>query len=420
MMASLKGQGLKALISTIEPIDGGVPTMTRWICQLLEELGITPVLAWYAPWRNYPTLSIPLYKIGRTKRPNIIHKIAFDKYDSFGIGSWLPELEFTHYLPSSIWQGLINSCDLHLTVSGNALCALPYLKEDVSFLAWIATPWEADRKDRIREFIIPRRLLDALINTPILKRLEKKIINSSRGRILCLSNYTSNELHRLSRAKTTSVMYMPINTNLFQPNYGMTKEWRIGFSGRYCDPRKNIELLLAAIRILLNHGDKVELILVGERKAEQLIPLIREFGLAENVTCLKHMAPQELAPLLQTFDVFAIPSHQEGLCIAALEAMACGVPVVSTRCGGPEDYVQPGVTGELVEKTADAFALMIKSLCIDRRKRQQLATASVNWIINNASETASRKVFQKHLIELARGKGHFINENNFDFLSQVK
>lgn len=408
-MVSLKGPKLKALISTIEPIDGGVPTMTRWICQLLEELNVTPILAWYAPWRIHPTLSIPIHQIICAKRPNVIHEIAFGKYDSYGIGSWLPELEFTHYLPSSLWRGLIYSCDLHLTVSGNVLCALPYLKEKIPFLAWIATPWEADRKDRIREFILPRKLLDALVNTPILKRLEKRILNSSQGNILCLSNYTSNELQRLSRMKTPSVMYMPVNTDLFKPNYSIIKEWRIGFSGRYCDPRKNIVLLLAAIRILLNNGHKVELILVGERKAEQLSPLIKEFGLAENVTCLKHMTPQELAPLLQTFDVFAIPSHQEGLCIAALEAMACGVPVVSTRCGGPEDYVQPGVTGELVDKTADSFALMIKSLCINRRKRQQLSTAAVNWIASNASETASRQQFQRHLIALAKGKGYMVN-----------
>ncbi|MFN9911060.1 MAG: hypothetical protein ACK53L_00665, partial [Pirellulaceae bacterium] len=54
---------LKALISTIEPIDGGVPSMTKWICKLLEERNILPTLAWYAPWRNYPKLSVPVTQI---------------------------------------------------------------------------------------------------------------------------------------------------------------------------------------------------------------------------------------------------------------------------------------------------------------------------------------------------------------------
>ncbi|MFN9546471.1 MAG: glycosyltransferase family 4 protein [Cyanobacteriota bacterium] len=408
-MASCNPIRLKALISTIEPIDGGVPTMTRWICKLLEELDITPVLAWYAPWRNYPNLSIPLHQIISGEKPKVFHKISFEKYESYGIGAWLPELEFTHYLPSKIWKGLIGNCQLHLAVSGNALCALPYFKSKVPFWAWIATPWEADRKDRIREFIIPRRILDTLINTPVLRGFEKRILNSSQAKILCLSNYTSTELNYLAPKRMHPVMYMPVNTDLFRPDYGRIVKWRIGFSGRYCDPRKNIELLLEATQILLNQGNEVELILVGERKADELQPLIKTFGLSNNVICYMHMSPEELAPLLQTFDVFAIPSHQEGLCIAALEAMACGVPVVSTRCGGPEDYVQPGVTGELVDKSANAFALIIKEICMDRKKRHQLSMAAVNWIETNASQEASRQKFREHLSFYAKSRGYSIN-----------
>lgn len=391
----------QALISTIEPVDGGVPTMTRWICRLLEELQINPILAWYAPWRNYPSLSVPSYKISSGAEPKSVQQIAFDRYESYGIGAWLPELEFTHYMPSLSWKRLLENCDLHLSVSGNALCALPYLRSNIPFLAWIATPWEADRKDRVRDFSLPRRILDTVINTPILRKYEKRILEARDGHILCLSNYTSKAIGRLSRSREKSVMYMPVDTNLFKPNYKKTKPWRIGFSGRYCDPRKNIELLLSAMRKLLNHGYSIELILVGDRNADSIKPLIQAYRLHEHVHCLTHKKPQDLALLLQTFDVFAIPSHQEGLCIAALEAMACGVPVVSTRCGGPEDFVHPGITGELVDKDADAFALMIKSLCIDRGKRDQLAAGALNWIEGHASEEASRSNFQSHLRSFA-------------------
>ena len=57
----MSGAKLRALISTIEPIDGGVPTMTRCITGLLEELDIEPVYAWYAPWSQHPALSCLLY-----------------------------------------------------------------------------------------------------------------------------------------------------------------------------------------------------------------------------------------------------------------------------------------------------------------------------------------------------------------------
>jgi glycosyltransferase involved in cell wall biosynthesis len=72
-------------------------------------------------------------------------------------------------------------------------------------------------------------------------------------------------------------------------------------------------------------------------------------------------------------DVFAIPSRQEGLCIAGIEAMASGVPIVSTRCGGPEDYVCPGKTGLLVGFESDAIADAIVAIAQDRVLRNAMS-----------------------------------------------
>lgn len=396
---------IKALVCTIEPIDGGVPSMTRWICNQLEVLNIEPILAWYAPFKNYSSLSVPSYKTYKRLRPGLVEELGFDKYISYGIGCWLPELEFTHYLPHSLWNTLIHDCDIHLVVSGNVLCASPYLLKNIPFLAWIATPWEADRKDRIRKFILPRRLLDALVNRPVLKYLEKRILESPNCKILCLSNYTSMELSKISPTKNRSVLYMPVDTNVFKPNPSRTKVWRIGFSGRYTDPRKNIELLLSATRILLNRSHNVELVLVGDRKADVISDLIRQYSLEDNTRTLMHLAPVQLAELLQTFDVFTIPSHQEGLCIAALEAMACGVPIVSTRCGGPEDYVKPDITGQLSEGNPEQFANAIEAVCLDRDKRNSFSTAAGQWIYENASDQASILTFRTHLSSYLRTKG---------------
>ena len=60
--------------------------------------------------------------------------------------------------------------------------------------------------------------------------------------------------------------------------------------------------------------------------------------------------------MYQRAAVFALPSDDEGLGIVILEAMACGVPVVATRCGGPEDIITDGTDGFLVPRY-DAGAL---------------------------------------------------------------
>jgi glycosyltransferase involved in cell wall biosynthesis len=68
---------------------------------------------------------------------------------------------------------------------------------------------------------------------------------------------------------------------------------------------------------------------------------------------------------LQTLDVFVVPWYQEGLCISALGAMACGCPVVSTSCGGPEEFVIKGEIGDRVGfdpgEMADAVLRLIRS-----------------------------------------------------------
>lgn len=391
---------VRALISTIEPIDGGVPTMTKWVCAALEEINIEPVLAWYAPWRNHPELSVPLYRIFRG-RPKSILEVGFDKYESYGIGSWLPELEFTHYQPSRRWKSLLKSCELHLAVSGNPLCATPYMLSNVPFMAWIATPWEADRKNRVQNFNPVRKALDSLLNQPVLRRLEKKILCDKNGIILSLSKYSSREFEKISKTQMNNVMIMPVNTDIFFPRIEKTVPWRIGFSGRYCDPRKNITLLLKAIRILIEMNHNVELFLVGDRNFRQLIPYIQDLGIQNSVHCYGHMTPHELASLLQSLDVFVIPSHQEGLCIAALEAMACGLPIISTRCGGPEDYVIPQKTGTIIKDNPEALVKAILDLCGNRLLRDRLSKASNEWILANASETSSKQIFYRHLVQLA-------------------
>jgi len=395
----------KALITTIQPIDGGVPTMTRWVCKVLIDLNITPVLAWYAPWRNQPQLSVPFYRV-INHRPRSIRQNALGNYEGFGIGSWLPELEFTHYLPTRKWKDLIEGCQLHLSVSGNPLCATPYLLMNTPFLAWIATPWEADRRNRVKSFKLPRRVLDSILNKPVLALLERKILSSRLGNIVSLSHYTAREFTRISGRQLNQVMLMPVNSNIFYPEYSKTIPWRIGFTGRFCDPRKNISLLLNATKMITLMGHDIELFLVGDKDYLELIPMIQSFGLEKHVKCFPHMEPVELAGLLRSLDIFVIPSYQEGLCISALEAMACGIPVISTRCGGPEDYVIANQTGLIVDSNADSLAKAIRDLCQKRDKRNMLALNSFKWIQEHASEDKSRSVFRSQLLQLMQRINH--------------
>jgi len=141
----------------------------------------------------------------------------------------------------------------------------------------------------------------------------------------------------------------------------------------------------------------VELHLAGEKTLTLLQPRLQELGIESRVHCHPPLEPKELAPLLRSLDVFVIPSHQEGLCIAALEAMACGTPVVSTRCGGPEYYVREGSTGQLVDADPKALASAIAAIASDRPLRKHLAHGASQWVSEHASTAAARATFRRQL-----------------------
>jgi len=71
----------------------------------------------------------------------------------------------------------------------------------------------------------------------------------------------------------------------------------------------------------------------------------RELGVSEDVRFLGRL--DTVANLLQSTDLFILPSQTESFGLAALEAMACGAPVVATRAGGLPEVVDDGVDGIL-------------------------------------------------------------------------
>jgi N-acetyl-alpha-D-glucosaminyl L-malate synthase BshA len=101
----------------------------------------------------------------------------------------------------------------------------------------------------------------------------------------------------------------------------------------------------------------------------------RELGVSDLVRALG--AQEEVLPLLSSSDVFLLPSVQESFGLAALEAMACEVPVVASRVGGLPEVIEHGVTGFLHPPDAidDMAASAIELLTNPTRHREIAQTA---------------------------------------------
>ncbi len=73
-----------------------------------------------------------------------------------------------------------------------------------------------------------------------------------------------------------------------------------------------------------------------------------QLGVSDRVRFIDEVDWKQMPALFRAADIFVLPSYSEGLPLSLLEAFACGLPVVTTRCGGPEEVVDPSV-GRLVE-----------------------------------------------------------------------
>ncbi|MEK9754979.1 MAG: glycosyltransferase family 4 protein, partial [Rhodospirillaceae bacterium] len=269
----------------------------------------------------------------------------------------LPWLEQNYTAPSAAWRRLVDAHERHAAVGGTVLIANPLAAAGVRHMVWCAADLAGDRAHRYRAMPSWRRAADGALVSPSLIRQQANVL-AADNLILGVSNDTVTRLSRLvpDRAKTIRRLPIPVDTELFTPGAAPShKRMRIGFAGRLDDPRKNAGLLFAVLAEIRERGLDATLALTGQL-TPALAALAARHDVAAAVTFLGVLSPEALRDFYRSLDVFVIASLHEGLAVAGLEAIACGVPVVSTRCGGPEDYVVNGKTGRLCDFEAAELA----------------------------------------------------------------
>jgi teichuronic acid biosynthesis glycosyltransferase TuaC len=173
--------------------------------------------------------------------------------------------------------------------------------------------------------------------------------------IMAVSTYVGRSIETWL-GDTVPVAFVPtgVDCDLFTlPATRSIVEDRILFVG-WPNFNKGTDVLLRAMDLIRRRGDPGRLLLVGgayfraTRVMEAKIrELAGELDLGDRVQFAGPRPQAEVAGLMGTSAVLVLPSRMEASGTVLVEAMACGTPVVATRCGGPEDYVTPDV-GRLV------------------------------------------------------------------------
>jgi glycosyltransferase involved in cell wall biosynthesis len=114
--------------------------------------------------------------------------------------------------------------------------------------------------------------------------------------------------------------------------------------------------------------------------SEWLADFVRQHGLGERVALLGACEPARLAQIMAAADAAVLPSHFEAQGLAAVEAMACGLPIVATDVGGIPDFVVPGVNGLLVPpRDVPALGAALREMAgilADAERRRQWSAAA--------------------------------------------
>lgn len=228
-----------------------------------------------------------------------------------------------------------------------------------------------------------------------LASLKSAIVRTGSRKVVFVSERLKDYLGPCLRLAASRGVVIPngVDTSLFQQSRDTSLRAElaladdtvlVGSIGNVRPP-KSYDVLLRCARILLGGSRRYHFAIAGDyggRLGEELLALSRNLGVDRHVSFLglRH----DVSRILNNMDIFALSSTTEGFSIACIEAMACGIPVVATRSGGPEQILRDGAGVLVPVGDPRALAGAIEQV------------ASSRDLAADLTATATRRVFEEY------------------------
>jgi D-inositol-3-phosphate glycosyltransferase len=191
----------------------------------------------------------------------------------------------------------------------------------------------------------------------------------------------------------------------------------IAFVGRI-QPHKGPELLIRATAEMLSHSPHLRSKLIvfviggasgsGTAEVERLKELVNWLGLTDVIRFLPPLPRIDLPNWYRAADLVCVPSYSESFGLVALEAQACGTPVVATAVGGLRTAVADGISGVLVDgHDPRAWSSVLARLLVEPQRRTLLSLGALEHSSHfgwDATARGTLDVYDRVLSDLAQQK----------------
>lgn len=192
--------------------------------------------------------------------------------------------------------------------------------------------------------------------------------------ILAVSNNVATVLdEHLSRKGITVPilpLYLGIDLSVFKPLPDVEKKWDIAFLGRL-ERMKAVDLFPEMLTLLKKDYPHLKMVMTGEGSLkDKLLNDFESAGVSHMVDYLGVIETTAVPKLINQSRIFIYPSREEPFGLSIVEAMACGVPVVTTNVFGPSEIITQDVDGLAVNPDdVNALAKAIHTLLDDEQLR---------------------------------------------------
>lgn len=189
------------------------------------------------------------------------------------------------------------------------------------------------------------------------------------------------------------VIYNGVDTEMFRPASHEPDGTLHLISVGNLIPLKCHDMTLRALKALLDKGYPADLKIVGGGALEnELKALAAELGIEDSVEFTGYVPYDDVRRMMQSSDVFVLPSRFEALGCVYLEAMACGLPAIGCYENGIDEVITDGVNGMLIENRNTEQLIEKLELLTDRSRRGPMGAEARKLMLKYSWENSAKKL----------------------------